>query len=176
MQETLVSFLDQDYPWRRDRLPTTVFLGFPGGSAGKESPCGAGELGSIAGLGRSPGEGKCYPIPVFWPGEFHGLYSPWCHKESHATFTLQLILISFSQSFPLWVSALPICLDAIFYSLLYFQVPTHYRGLEWKSRKSRNTWSNRKIWTWSTEWSRAKANRVLPREHTGHSKHLLPTT
>ena len=29
---------------------------------------------------------------------------------------------------------------------------------------------------WSTEWSRAKANRVLPREHTGHSKHPLPTT
>ena len=45
-----------------------------------------------------------------------------------------------------------------------------------KSRKSRNTWSNRQIWPWSTEWSRAKANRVLPRERTGHSKHPLPTT
>ena len=33
-----------------------------------------------------------------------------------------------------------------------------------KSRKSRNTWSNRKIWPWSTEWSRTKVNRVLPRE------------
>ena len=32
------------------------------------------------------------------------------------------------------------------------------------------------IWPWSTEWSRSKANRVLPREHTGHSKHPLPTT
>ena len=52
----------------------------------------------------------------------------------------------------------------------------HYRGLECKSRKSRNTWSNRQIWPWSTECSRAKANRVLPREHTGHSKHPLPTT
>ena len=49
----------------------------------------------------------------------------------------------------------------------------HYRGLECKSRKSRNTWSNRQIWPWSTEWSRAKANRVLPRERTGHSKHLF---
>ena len=48
----------------------------------------------------------------------------------------------------------------------------HYRGLECKSRKSRNTWSNR---SWSTEWSRAKANRVLPRERTGHSKHPLQT-
>ena len=54
--------------------------------------------------------------------------------------------------------------------------PFHYRGLECKSRKSRNTWRNRQIWTWSTEWSRAKANRVLPREHTGDSKHPLPTT
>ena len=54
--------------------------------------------------------------------------------------------------------------------------PFHYRGLECKSRKSRNTWSNRQIWAWSTEWSRAKANRVLPRERTGHSKHPLPTT
>ena len=54
--------------------------------------------------------------------------------------------------------------------------PFHYRGLECKSRKSRNTYSNSQIWPWSTEWSRAKANRVLPREHTGHSKHPLRTT
>ena len=32
--------------------------GFPGGSAGKESTCNVGDLGSIPGLGRSPGEGK----------------------------------------------------------------------------------------------------------------------
>ena len=38
------------------------FLGFPGGSAGKESSCNAGDLGSILGLGRSPGEGKGYPL------------------------------------------------------------------------------------------------------------------
>ena len=52
----------------------------------------------------------------------------------------------------------------------------HYRGLDCKSRRSRNTWSNREIWHWSTEWSRAKTNRVLPRKCTGHSKHPLPTT
>ena len=39
-----------------------------------------------------------------------------------------------------------------------------------------NTWSNRQIWLCTTEWSREKANRVLPRECTGHSKHPLPTT
>ena len=54
--------------------------------------------------------------------------------------------------------------------------PFHHRGLECKSRKSRDTWSNRQVWPWSTEWSRTKANRVLPRECTGHSKHSLPTT
>ena len=48
--------------WRRDRLPTPVFLGFPCGSAGKESACTAGDLGSIPGLGRSPGEVKDYPL------------------------------------------------------------------------------------------------------------------
>ena len=37
-------------------------LGFPGGSESKESACNAGVLGSIPGLGRSPGEGKGYPL------------------------------------------------------------------------------------------------------------------
>ena len=40
----------------------------------------------------------------------------------------------------------------------------------------KDTWSNRQVWPWSTKWSRAKANRVFQREHTGHSKHHLPTT
>ena len=48
--------------------------------------------------------------------------------------------------------------------------------LERKSRKSRNTQSNRQLWPSSTEWSRATANSVLPRERTGHSKHPLPKT
>ena len=53
--------------------------------------------------------------------------------------------------------------------------PFHYRGLECKSRKSRDTWSNRQVWPWSTKLSKAKANGVLPREHTGHRKHPVPT-
>ena len=53
------------FPWRRDRLPTPVFLDFPGGSAGKESACNVGDLGSIPGLGRSSGEGKGYPFQYF---------------------------------------------------------------------------------------------------------------
>ena len=48
--------------WRRDRLPTPVFLAFPCGSAGKKSTCSAGDPGSIPGLGRPPGEGKGCPL------------------------------------------------------------------------------------------------------------------
>ena len=48
--------------WKRDRPPTPVFWGFPYGSAGKESACNAGDLGSIPGLGRSPGDRKGYPL------------------------------------------------------------------------------------------------------------------
>ena len=55
-------------------------------------------------------------------------------------------------------------------------IPFHYRGLECKSRKSRNNWSNGQIWPRITEWSRTKANKVLPRECPHHSKHPLLTT
>ena len=63
-------------PWKRDRLPTPVFLCFPCGSASKESVCNAGDLGLIP-RWRS----EWLPTQVFWPGEFHGLYSPWGLKE-----------------------------------------------------------------------------------------------
>ena len=53
--------------------------------------------------------------------------------------------------------------------------PFHHRGLECKSTESRDTWCNRQVWPWSTKWSKAKANRVLPRERTGHTKHRLLT-
>ena len=62
-----------------------VTLGFPGGSDGKASACSAGDLGSIPGSGRSPGERN--GTPVLLPGKFRGLrslagYSSWGHKES----------------------------------------------------------------------------------------------
>ena len=55
-------------------------MGFPDSSVGKESTCNVGDLGSTPGLG--PRRREKLPIPVFWPGEFHGLYSPWGLKES----------------------------------------------------------------------------------------------
>ena len=89
--------------------------GFLASSVGKESTCNAGDHGSILGLGSSDGEGIGYPLqyswarpgldswvrkipwrrerlptPVFWPGEFHGMYSPWGRKELDTTERLSL--------------------------------------------------------------------------------------
>ena len=75
-----------------------------------------------------------------------------------------------NRCFPLYYS-LNFCL---YLRKLLFHL--YYRGQECKSRKSGNTWSNRQIRPWSTEWTRAKANTVLPKEGTGHSKHPLSTT
>ena len=56
------SILGREDSLEMDRLLPPVFLGFPGGSAGKESTCSVGDLGLIPGLGRSPGEGKGHPL------------------------------------------------------------------------------------------------------------------
>ena len=55
-------------------------MGFPGGSDGKESACNVGDLGLISELGKS-WRSEYLPTPVFWPGEFHGLYSSWGPKK-----------------------------------------------------------------------------------------------
>ena len=49
-----------------------------------------GDLGSITWVGKIPWRRERPPTPVFWPGEFHGLYSPWGHKESDMTERLSL--------------------------------------------------------------------------------------
>ena len=53
-----------------------LWWGFPDSSAGKESTCNVGDLGSISGFRKIPWRRDRLPTPVFWPGEFHGLYSP----------------------------------------------------------------------------------------------------
>ena len=62
MQETRFDTWVRKIHWRRNRLPTPVFFDFPCDSAGKESACNVGDLNSILGLGRSPGEEKGYPL------------------------------------------------------------------------------------------------------------------
>ena len=84
MQEVPLDSWGGKIRWRRDRLPTPIFLGFPGGSDGKESACNTGDLGLIPALGRSPGGGySCLENP-------HGQrslagYSPWGHTEPDTT-------------------------------------------------------------------------------------------
>ena len=64
------------------------YMGFPCGSAGKESACNAGDLGSIPGLGKSPGEGKGYPVQ--YSGLENSMEYPWSRKESDTTERLSL--------------------------------------------------------------------------------------
>ena len=76
--------------WGRDRLPTPVFMGFPGGSGGKESAHNVGDLGSIPWLERCPGRGHGNPLQYSCLENPHGQkslegYSPWCHKELDTT-------------------------------------------------------------------------------------------
>ena len=87
MQETQVDSWVRKFPWRGDRLPTSVFLGFPGGSDGKESAWNAGDLVLIPGLGRFPGVGLDKPIQYSclensmdrgtWRATVHGLQGVW---------------------------------------------------------------------------------------------------
>ena len=87
-------------PWRRGRLPTSVFLGFPGDSGSKESACNAGDLGLILGLGRSPGGGHGKSLKYSCLENAHGQRSlagcsPWDHKESDMTEWLSTSQLSF---------------------------------------------------------------------------------
>ena len=77
-------------PWRKDRLPTPIFLGFPGSLDGKESARKAGDLGSIPGLGRSPEGGHGNPRQYSCLENPYGQrilagYSPWGREESDMT-------------------------------------------------------------------------------------------
>ena len=65
-------------------------LGFPGGSAGKESACNVGDLGSVPGLGRFPGEGNSYPLQC--SGLENPMDYPSGHKEADTVVQLSLIL------------------------------------------------------------------------------------
>ena len=66
-------------------------MSFPSGSAGKESThLQCGKPGFDPWVGKISWRRERLSIPVFWPEEFHGLYSPWSHKESETTEQLSL--------------------------------------------------------------------------------------
>ena len=69
-------------------------MGFPGGSDGKESTCNVGDLGSIPGLGRSPGEGNSYPLQYSGLENSmdciaHGVAESWTRLSYFHFFTLK---------------------------------------------------------------------------------------
>ena len=75
---------------------TRKWKGFPCGLAGKESACSVGDLGSIPGLGRSPGEGKGYPLQYSGLGNsmdssVHGVTKSWTRlSDFHFHFQMKL--------------------------------------------------------------------------------------
>ena len=73
--------------WGNIKVPTLISgsMGFPCGSAGKESACNVGDLGSIPGMGRTSGEGKGYPLQYSGLENSMDYYSPWGHKELDMT-------------------------------------------------------------------------------------------
>ena len=83
---------DWKIPWRRDRLPIAVFMGFPGGADGKESACNAGDLGLIPGLRRAPGRGHGNPLQYSclenphgkgaWWATVHGVTKSWAWRSN----------------------------------------------------------------------------------------------
>ena len=84
-------------------LGSFKLFGFLGGSTGKESTCNAGELGSIPGLGRSPGEGKGYTL------QYSGLENSMDYTvHGVAESQTQLSDLTYAHStyfgFPLWLS------------------------------------------------------------------------
>ena len=90
MQVIPVQFLSQEDPLKKGTLPTPVFMNFLGGSDGKQSACNVGDLGSIPGLGRSPGGGHGDSLQYSCLENPRGQrslagYSPWDCKKSDTT-------------------------------------------------------------------------------------------
>ena len=104
MQETRFDSWVGKIHWRTDSLPTPIFLGFSCGSAGKESACNVGDLGLVPGLGRSPGEGKGYPLQYSGLENsmdciVHGIAKSRTRlSHLHFTFRKNIVLIQASQS------------------------------------------------------------------------------
>ena len=77
----------QSYPTLSDPMDCSL----PGSSVHGIFQARVLEWVAIAFSGKIPWRREKLPIPVFWPEEFYGLYSPWGHKESDTTEWLSLI-------------------------------------------------------------------------------------
>ena len=107
MQETLVWFLRRADPLEQVQANHSSILGLPLWLSWLRICLQCGRPGFGPWVGKFPWRRERLPTPVFWPGEFHGLYSPWGHKESDTTEQLSL---HFTQSL---------------HSFTFFQCPLH---------------------------------------------------
>ena len=101
---------------------------FPGGLVGKESACNEGDLGSIPGLGRSPGGGHSNPFQYSCLENPHGQrnlvgYGPWGDKELDTTERLSIALISM-------IGSVPSCWAVILHGEVIL-LPSSTQGIFW---------------------------------------------
>ena len=99
IQETLVWFLGWEDPLDKGQAIHASILGLPCGSAGKESVCSVGDHGSIPRLGKSPGEGKSYPLQysglesIILDYIVHGVAKSWTQMSDLHLFSLLYLLL-----------------------------------------------------------------------------------
>ena len=110
MQETPLGSWVRKSPWRRNSLPIPVSLDFPGGSDDKASACTVGDLGSIPGLGRSPGGGHGNRLQYSCLENPHGQRSlvgcsPWGCKESDMTEQLSTATMLLHSHNYFWITS-----------------------------------------------------------------------
>ena len=88
MQETPVWFLGQEEPLEQGEATHSSILGLPLWLSWWRISLQCGRPGFDPWVGKIPWRRERLPTPIFWPGEFHGVYSPWGHKELDTTFML----------------------------------------------------------------------------------------
>ena len=152
-------------PWRRDRLPTPIFLGFPGGSDSKESACNVAHLGSIPESGRSPGGGHGNPLQYSCLENPHGQrslvgYSPWGHKEPD--------MAKHSTALCVWLY-LRACMSVYSFMRLRGMYYSYYkRGI--LRLREKNLKAFQQVRSWGLKWTippptASLCSQVLPASH-----------
>ena len=118
----------------KEKLNATVIIinRLPWCSAGQQSTCNAGDLNWDPWVGKIHWRRERLPTPVFWPGEVHGLYSPWGHKQSDTTFWAFLMAqmvknppaVQKTWGFNPWVGKIPWIKElATYVSILAWRIP-----------------------------------------------------
>ena len=105
---------------------------------------------------------------------FFALFRRWLEEGMNPKMRLLQWSLFFScKSENQTLKILTLTVSSSAWNLTFKMLSWDFPGMQ--NRKSRDTWSNRQIWPWSTEWSKSIANRVFPREGIGHSRHPSST-